>query len=117
MPPPPLLLLLSLLQQAQTCIQGPISREDVALLRSIKCVCLFLALKVADTVHAQNLLSFMISQVTGSPMRSLHNVDSLEVEVLRSLGWRMGPFFAEDELQPGLEERLWTEAVVQCWDP
>ncbi|WIA18456.1 hypothetical protein OEZ85_009914 [Tetradesmus obliquus] len=87
-------------------------------LRSVKCTCLYLALKVADSVHARGLLAYMLGQVTGVRPAAAEAA-ALEGWVLQQLGWRLGPFFAEQEdaewAETG-EGKVWAQAVGTCWD-
>jgi hypothetical protein len=55
-------------------------------LRTVKCTCLYLALKVADSMHAWGLLSYMLGQVTGVRPAA---ADAAELEgwVLQQLDW------------------------------
>ncbi|KAF8059153.1 hypothetical protein HT031_005325 [Scenedesmus sp. PABB004] len=81
------------------------------LLRMVQITCLFLALKVADTQHALGLLRFCLSQLAGGVPVSRGYAEDMEATVLRALGWRLGPYFAEDDLA-GNDEEAWAEAVV-----
>jgi hypothetical protein len=108
--------------QLQHCFPSHISSTDQAAaiqrLRIIKCTCLYLALKVADSIHARGLLSYMIGQVTGARPAAA-DAAALEVWVLQQLGWRLGPFYAEQEdaqWEVTGEGRLWAQAVGSCWD-
>lgn len=87
-------------------------------LRSVKCTCLYLALKVADSVHARGLLAYILGQVTGVRPAAAEAA-ALEGWVLQQLGWRLGPFFAEQEDAEWAatgEGKVWAQAVGTCWD-
>jgi hypothetical protein len=73
-------------------------------LRSAQFVCIYLAAKVADQPHAFGLLRFMLSAITGQRRAvSLGEAADVELRCLAGLGWRLGPFFAEDPMGEGAE--------------
>ena len=68
-------------------------------LHSIQFTCIFLAAKVADQVHAMGLLCYMLSSLAGGKFKvTLTQAMDVEERCLAGLDWRMGPYFAEDEL-------------------
>jgi hypothetical protein len=108
--------------QLQQRFSSRTSREDQATavqrLRCVKCACLYLALKIADSIHARGLLTYMLGQVTSLRVAA---AEAAEVEgwVLRQLDWRLGPFHAEQgdaEWAVDGEKLLWAQAVGTCWD-
>eukprot|EP00879_Flechtneria_rotunda_P000325 GHRR01000416.1.p1 GENE.GHRR01000416.1~~GHRR01000416.1.p1 ORF type:complete len:774 (+),score=329.60 GHRR01000416.1:521-2842(+) len=87
----------------------------LATLRSVQFTCLFLATKVADQVHALGLLRFMLTNLShNGDIVSMQQAADVEARCLDALGWRLGPFFLEDELQ-GNDEILWAEGMGH-WD-
>jgi hypothetical protein len=116
-----LLRLISLLQLQHHFPAGT-SREAQATaiqrLRSVKCACLCLALKIADSMHARGLLVYMLGQVTGLRVTAAEAAE-VEAWVLQQLDWRLGPFYAEQggaEWAVDGEGLLWAQAVGTCWD-
>jgi hypothetical protein len=80
-----------------------------ATMRSIQVTCLYVALKVADQVHALGLLRFMLTAIGGNvnPV-PLGDAELVEARLLDGLGWRLGPFFAEDDLDElGFDGDVW----------
>jgi hypothetical protein len=76
-----------------------------ATLRSAQFTCIYLATKVADQPHAFGLLRFMLSALSGSrALVTTEQAADVELRCLAGLGWRLGPFFAEDPMGEGAEE-------------
>ncbi len=68
-------------------------------LRSAQFTCIFVATKIADQVHAYGLLRFMLSALSGSRCSvSQEQAAEVELRCLQGLGWRLGPYFLEDDL-------------------
>jgi hypothetical protein len=81
-------------------------------LRSAQFTCIYLATKVADQPHAFGLLRFVLSAITGQRRAvSLQEAAEVELRCLAGLGWRLGPFFAEDGLPDGPDDI----ARLFCW--
>jgi hypothetical protein len=78
-------------------------------LRSILFTCLFLALKLADQLHARGLLPYMLTAIAGGVTASNEEALEIEARCLEGLEWRLGPYFAEDDLQ-GHDAELWLTA-------
>lgn len=88
---------------------GSDDRHVEATMRSIQVTCLYVALKVADQVHALGLLRFMLTAIGGNvhPV-PLGDAELVEARLLDGLGWRLGPFFAEDDLDElGFDSDVW----------
>eukprot|EP00879_Flechtneria_rotunda_P001555 GHRR01001714.1.p1 GENE.GHRR01001714.1~~GHRR01001714.1.p1 ORF type:complete len:571 (+),score=179.62 GHRR01001714.1:372-2084(+) len=90
---------------------GEDAQAACATLRSIQFTCLFIALKVADSMHALGLLRYMLTQLshTGQVV-SLQQAADVEARCLDALDWRLGPYFFEDDLL-GNDEELWLEGM------
>eukprot|EP00878_Enallax_costatus_P009746 GHUV01010178.1.p4 GENE.GHUV01010178.1~~GHUV01010178.1.p4 ORF type:complete len:120 (+),score=31.43 GHUV01010178.1:268-627(+) len=96
-------------------LSGLEATSTLATLRSVQFTCLFLALKVADQSHALGLLSFMLTNLShNGAVVSLQQAADVEARCLDALGWRLGPYFIEDDLT-GDDELLWAESMGH-WD-
>ncbi|KAF6252535.1 hypothetical protein COO60DRAFT_1463630 [Scenedesmus sp. NREL 46B-D3] len=96
-------------------LSGPEAVATLATLRSVQFTCLFIALKVADQVHALGLLRFMLTNLShNGAVVTMQQAANVEARCLEALDWRLGPFFAEDELA-GDDEALWAECMGH-WD-
>jgi hypothetical protein len=90
-------------------LQASIS-EDLVLgantettLQSILLTCLFLAAKMSDQVHALGLLRCMLTGLTqGKYAVTARQAADVEERCLITLDWRLGPYFAEDDLDDPL---------------
>lgn len=72
-------------------------------------------LQVADQVHALGLLRFMLTHLShDGQVVSLARAAEVEACCLGALGWRLGPYFLEDELA-GDDEALWCQGMGH-WD-
>eukprot|EP00775_Hariotina_reticulata_P002256 gene2256-2568_t len=79
-------------------LSGPEAEATLSTLRTIQITCVYLALKVADKVHALGLLKYMLSQLgQGQAAVSSAAAASIEAKCLDVLDWRLGPFFSEDD--------------------
>jgi hypothetical protein len=72
--------------------------------QSIQCTCLHLAAKVADHLHGQGLLCYMLTTLTKATSSDGAAVTArqaalVEERCLTGLDWRLGPYFAEDMLE------------------
>ncbi|KAL4430361.1 hypothetical protein ABPG77_002167 [Micractinium sp. CCAP 211/92] len=73
----------------RSCNMGS-PRSDYLL--AVYCTCIYLAAKVADRVKYKQMLSRMLSLVVAQEV-STEDATYLESLVLKSLDWRLGPFF------------------------
>lgn len=93
-----------------TAATGNVSGTDAeTTLRSIQFACVFLACKAADQVHALGLLRYMLSALSGGASHfSMQQAAAVEERCLVGLQWRLGPWFAHDDLQSDDYEQLAT---------
>ncbi|KAL4435654.1 hypothetical protein ABPG77_002617 [Micractinium sp. CCAP 211/92] len=64
------------------------------------CTCVYLGIKVTDSVHFANQLSHMLSYALGERVPA-ESAEGLEMQVLQVLDWRLGPYCCQpDRLGP-----------------
>jgi hypothetical protein len=67
-------------------------------LQSIQFSCVLLATKMLSNTPGCGMLRFMLSQLYGREVSAAQAAE-VEAKCLQGLGWRLGPFFVDNDLE------------------